>query len=85
MGPACAQAALAFAKTGGQESPFNIPEAQLERAIARNERQKIEKIKKDLDGLQVWSSRVCTRHEPGWFSHRKDATNSRMASVVWIP
>jgi polyphenol oxidase len=38
-----------------------------------------------LDGLNVWLSRMCTRHEPGWFSHRKNATDSRMASVVWIP
>jgi YfiH family protein len=38
-----------------------------------------------LDGMDVWSARMCTRHEPGWFSHRKNATDSRMASIVWIP
>lgn len=37
-----------------------------------------------LTGLDVWLAGYCTRHQPGWFSHRRDATEERMAAVVWI-
>lgn len=32
----------------------------------------------------VWSAGLCTMHDPGWFSHRRDHTKSRMAAVAWI-
>ncbi len=40
-------------------------------------------IRYSLDGLEVWSADVCTKHEPGWFSHRSDATPSRQAGITW--
>jgi polyphenol oxidase len=43
-----------------------------------------EALDAQLDGLRVWSADLCTRHESGWFSHRRDATEQRMAAVVWI-
>lgn len=38
-----------------------------------------------LDGLETWSVGSCTRHEPSWFSHRKDGTAMRMATLGWLP
>lgn len=37
-----------------------------------------------LDGLDLWSSKACTRHDPGWFSYRRDATSKRLAAVGWL-
>jgi YfiH family protein len=42
-------------------------------------------IAAQLDGLEIWSAGVCTRHEPGWFSHRKDGTANRLAALGWLP
>lgn len=38
-----------------------------------------------LDGLDVWSNGGCTMHEEGWFSHRREATPSRLATIGWLP
>lgn len=38
-----------------------------------------------LGDLEVSVVAGCTRHEPGWLSHRKDATTARMATVAWLP
>jgi YfiH family protein len=35
-------------------------------------------------GVSVWAVDGCTMHEDRWFSHRADATRSRMATVGWI-
>ena len=40
-------------------------------------------VRDSLDGLDIWSADVCTKHEPGWFSHRSDATPSRQAGITW--
>jgi polyphenol oxidase len=40
-------------------------------------------VRSSLDGLDVWSADVCTKHEPGWFSHRSDATPCRQAGITW--
>lgn len=40
-------------------------------------------VRDSLVGLDVWSADVCTKHEPGWFSHRSDATPSRQAGITW--
>jgi len=37
-----------------------------------------------LDGLETWKADGCTRHDPGWFSHRADGTSERLASIVWL-
>ncbi len=42
-------------------------------------------VRSQLGGVEVWSVGACTRHEDGWFSHRKDATPSRMVSLGWRP
>ena len=43
-----------------------------------------EAIKKQLDGIETWVAKICTMHEPGWFSFRRDRTMARMATVVWM-
>ena len=43
-----------------------------------------EAIKKQLDGIETWVAGLCTMHEPGSFSFRRDRTMSRMATVVWM-
>ena len=43
-----------------------------------------EAIKKQLDGIETWVAGICTMHEPGWFSFRRDRTTARMATVVWM-
>lgn len=39
-------------------------------------------IRAQLDGLDVADIGVCTHHESGWFSHRRDADPRRMATLV---
>jgi hypothetical protein len=38
-----------------------------------------------LAGIPVESVGSCTRHEAGWFSHRRDATAARLAAIGWLP
>jgi YfiH family protein len=44
-----------------------------------------EAVLRELPGIEVWMSGACTFHEPGWFSHRKDATGHRLATLGWLP
>lgn len=37
-----------------------------------------------LDGMEIWAGEGCTLHEERWFSHRRDATPERMATVGWL-
>jgi len=37
-----------------------------------------------LAGIEVWAVGQCTRHQPGWFSHRKDQTKDRLATIGWL-
>lgn len=39
-------------------------------------------VREQLDGLDVTDFEVCTHHETGWFSHRRDADPRRMATLV---
>ena len=41
-------------------------------------------ITAQLDGLEIWAASRCTLHEPGWFSHRRDGTLARMATIAWL-
>lgn len=41
-------------------------------------------VTEQLDGLEVWAARRCTRHEEGMFSHRRDQTEKRLATIGWI-
>jgi len=41
-------------------------------------------VKAQLDGLEIWLAGRCTLHEPGWFSHRRDRTSARMATIGWL-
>ena len=41
-------------------------------------------ITSQLRGLNVWAANRCTLHEPGWFSHRRDRTLARMATIAWL-
>lgn len=38
-----------------------------------------------LQGIQVWRADACTRHDPAFHSHRRDATTHRMAALGWLP
>ncbi len=38
-----------------------------------------------LGGLTVWRSDRCTRHDEGFFSHRRDRTKRRQVAVAWLP
>ena len=40
--------------------------------------------RRDLAGIETWGSGACTRHEEGWFSHRKDGTSKRLAAIGWV-
>jgi hypothetical protein len=42
-------------------------------------------IVSELPGLRVWTADSCTRHQPGWFSHRRDQTTERLATIAWLP
>jgi YfiH family protein len=42
-------------------------------------------IRSELSGLEIWSADSCTLHDPGWFSHRRDETASRLATIGWLP
>lgn len=37
-----------------------------------------------LSGLGTWYAGACTRHEEGWFSHRRDRTPRRLATIGWV-
>lgn len=52
---------------------WETPSVDLEKAIGRQ-----------LEGIDVWVAGHCTRHEEGWFSHRRDATTKRLAAVGWF-
>jgi polyphenol oxidase len=41
-------------------------------------------VRAALTGLDLWSTRACTSHEEGWFSHRTDATTKRLAAIGWL-
>lgn len=41
-------------------------------------------IQRQLEGIDTWSAAECTRHDQGWFSHRRDATRSRLSTIGWI-
>jgi len=41
-------------------------------------------IRSQLGGCNVWAANKCTLHEPGWFSHRRDRTLARMATIAWL-
>jgi len=42
-------------------------------------------IRRQLDGLEVIDSGLCTHHDDGLFSHRRSQTNARMAAIGWLP
>jgi purine-nucleoside/S-methyl-5'-thioadenosine phosphorylase / adenosine deaminase len=41
-------------------------------------------LEHQLEGIETWIARDCTRHEDGWFSHRRDQTRSRLATIGWL-
>jgi copper oxidase (laccase) domain-containing protein len=42
-------------------------------------------IVSQLAGIEVWTADQCTRHQPGWFSHRRNQTKERLATIGWLP
>lgn len=42
-------------------------------------------IRSQLEPIATAIVSACTRHEAFWFSHRRDQTRSRMATIVWKP
>lgn len=41
-------------------------------------------LRRQLGGVETWASGACTLHDDRWFSHRRDATPKRLASVGWL-
>jgi polyphenol oxidase len=41
-------------------------------------------LQSQVSDLEVWVSDACTRHDQGWFSHRLDRTQQRLASIGWL-
>lgn len=41
-------------------------------------------VREQLPEVDIWVADVCTMHEPGWFSHRENGTESRMGALGWI-
>ena len=39
----------------------------------------------EVSDIEVWTADSCTLHEPGWFSHRRDGTKARLATIGWLP
>ena len=37
-----------------------------------------------LGDLKPWLASECTLHEDGWFSHRNDGTERRLATLAWL-
>ena len=43
-----------------------------------------EALREQLGGLPTWWAGRCTLHQPGCFSHRRNASPRRMAAVGWV-
>lgn len=41
-------------------------------------------IRNQVGSANVWTSGVCTHHESGLFSHRRDGAKERMVTLAWI-
>lgn len=42
-------------------------------------------LRRQLDGMDVWVSGACTSHHPGLYSHRRNHTMLRHATITWVP
>ena len=41
-------------------------------------------LRRQLDGMDVWVSGACTMHEKTFYSHRRNRTALRNASITWV-
>ena len=41
-------------------------------------------LRRQADPIGPWIAGRCTRHEEGWFSHRRDSTEARLATLGWL-
>jgi len=41
-------------------------------------------LRDQLEGVELWEVGRCTRHEEGWFSHRRDGDPRRLATIGWV-
>ena len=76
LGPCCLEVGPeVIARFNGftNNTSWGSPSIDLGKAIAAQ-----------LGGLDIWSAGRCTSHEPGWFSHRRDRTLARMATIAWL-
>lgn len=76
LGPCCLEVGPAVsARFDGftADTSWGTPSIDLGRAIEAQ-----------LGGLKIWAAGRCTLHEPGWFSHRRDRTLARMATIAWF-
>lgn len=76
IGPCCFEVGPeVLADFGGRqtETTWNTPSVDL-RA----------ELKAQLSGLETWFSQACTRHDPGFFSHRRDRAPERLAALGWV-
>ena len=76
IGPCCLEVGPeVIARFDGftSSTSWGSPSIDLERAIEAQ-----------LGGLKTSVTGSCTRHLPGWFSHRRDRTPARMATIAWM-
>jgi YfiH family protein len=77
IGPCCFEVGnevIARFPTAVARTTWGTPSIDLRKAVVDQ-----------LGELEVAVVTGCTRHDPGWLSHRKDATTARMATVAWLP
>lgn len=41
-------------------------------------------IGEQLEGVETWTAGGCTKHEERWYSHRRDGTPMRLATIGWL-
>ena len=76
IGPCCFEVGLEVAERFPQdvaESRWGATSVDLVSALRRQ-----------LDGLDVWVSGACTMHETSLYSHRRNRTALRNATIAWV-
>lgn len=68
----------------GREVADQFPADHLKTNWGTNSVDLVAVIESQLGGLVSWSAGRCTFHEAGSYSHRRDKTSSRLATIAWV-
>lgn len=77
IGPCCFE-------VGSDVSEFFPPERRSRTSWDTPSVDLVGSVRAELTGVSVWSANACTKHDPGWFSHRRDATPDRQLGMGWL-